>query len=180
MDSRRASLAQQRFETLDHPAAVSAPLSPGQQIDVQMRRESIVWLGTEIIRMMVGVVRLLRTRPATGVTRGIREPAAQIGTPFSIVTLVEAARVERGKRISADALVIFEDQAQFRLEGEIRAHENPAERVGILGVQVFRVAAVIAGLQTHIIGAGFVAGPGQADRAIGWHGDGARSYRERA
>ena len=58
---------------------------------------------------------------------------------------------------------VLEDQAQVRLERQVRADVDAAERIGIFAIERFAVAAVIPGLEADMIGARLVARTGAAD-----------------
>ena len=44
----------------------------------------------------------------------------------------ERLRIECAQGIAADALFVFEDQAEVRFKREIGSHKNPAKRIGIV------------------------------------------------
>ncbi|MCW5556833.1 MAG: hypothetical protein KIT22_03190 [Verrucomicrobiae bacterium] len=65
--------------------------------------------------------------------------------------------IQRPERIAAHAAVVLENQAQFRLKGEVGSDEDASESVRILPIKRLAVRAVVAGLEADVIGAGFIA-----------------------
>jgi hypothetical protein len=65
-------------------------------------------------------------------------------------------RIQCAQSIPTDPLFVLEDETQVRLERQVRADEDPPERGGIVPIQRRAVLAVIAGLETDVIGAGLV------------------------
>src|SRR5207253_6531518 len=124
---------------------------------MKMRGIGLVWFGTKIIRMMVGIMDLLRACPLIQLTLWLGKPGAQIGPPLIFVPRIERARIECPQRVTANALLVFKNQAEFRLVREIRADIDSAQRVGVFAVKLFAILAVVSGLQAYIVGPGLIA-----------------------
>ena len=144
---------------------MATALRPGQQVDVQVGRIRRVWLGTEIVRVVIAVIHLLESRPGARIACRRRKTRAQARPPLLLVPVVEPARVESAERVPADTLIVFEDQAEFRFERQVGANVDAAERVGIVAIEGLAVPPVIAGLQAHVIRARLVARPCGTDDA---------------
>jgi hypothetical protein len=115
------------------------------------------------------VICVLRRRPASPIALRRRKTRAQSGPPFCVIPGVKGARVERTQCIAADAVVVFENEAQLRLEREVGADEDSAKRVGIVSVKGFAVLSIVPSLEADMVGALFVTGPGQAEMELRGH-----------
>src|SRR4051794_24732513 len=121
--------------------------------------------------MMIAMVRLLNARPGRGIPFRGAELRAKERTPFGFVTLIKRAGIERPEGIAADAVLVFENEAQIRLKRQIGSDVNPAKSIRIFPIEWLAIVAVIAGLEADVISAGLVAHPGATDCAGGHAGD---------
>ena len=125
---------------------------------MQMRRVDIVGIRAEVIWMVVQMVDLFDSRPGVRRPAGIGEFAAQLRSQLTLKTIKERSRIERGKCVACDALVIFQNDGQLGFELQIRADIDASQRIRIVLVKRFTILAVVAGLQADVEGGGFIAG----------------------
>src|SRR5881394_1719382 len=164
MRAGRTALAEFGHELLHHAAAKTAALRARQQVDVQMRRIFGVRFRREIIGKMIPGVDVLDACPVGRVAGGFPKFGGELRAPFAFVTIEEFARIECSEGVTTDALRIFKNEAEIGFEFYIWADENAAERVWIFAIEGLAIFAVIAGFQTDVIRAGFVAGSSGANR----------------
>src|SRR5262245_43182958 len=75
-------------------------------------------------------------------------------------------RIQCTERIPADAILILEQQAQFRLKREIWADEDAPKRIGIVPVKRIAILAVVACFQAYVVRTWCVAGQRVSDCAF--------------
>ena len=112
MHAGRAAFRERFEHPGHHPAAVALALRARQQVDVDVRRIVRVGLRNEIVGMMIQVIDLLQARPLPRITLRFGKLRGQAGPPVAFVALIELARIERAERVAADAVAVFEDQAE--------------------------------------------------------------------
>ena len=93
---------------------------------------------------------------------------AQVRPPLGLVSGIERPGIEGAERIAAEALIVFEDESEVGLEGQVRPDVNAAERVGVFLVEELTVLAMVARLQAYVVRTRLVSGPGRTDDEI-WH-----------
>lgn len=158
MRARRTAPAKFVHDLIEHAPAVAASLCAHQQINVQVRRVSLVWLGREVIGVVIPVINGLHPRPLARLAVRCGKSFAQIRPPLFLVAREKRTRIKRSQRVAADALSVFQDETQFRLVGEIGADKNPTQSVGVFAVKRLAVLAEISRLQTNVISARLIAG----------------------
>src|SRR5258708_2081055 len=112
------------------------------------------------------MMNVLHPRPLARIALRLGKPGAQIRSPFGFVAREKSSRIERTQSVAADALVVLQDETQFRLIREIRADKDSAQRVGVFTVKRFAVLPVVSRLQANMIGPGLIARPRGANGAI--------------
>src|SRR5690242_11464404 len=111
---------------------------------MHVRGVHFVWLGAEIVGLMIPRMDPLCPRPLVARITWIRKLLAQLRSPLAVVLRVEGSRVEGGQAIAAHALFVFHHQAQLWLERQVWPDKNSSKRVGIVAIKRLAVAAVIA------------------------------------
>ena len=106
--------------------------------------------------MIILIINALCSRPFRPVAGRLRVPLLNFGQPSKPVCVVKLLGIERAERITADALWVFQDQRQFRLQLHIRADKDVTQRPRIIE-QMRRVMAVVTGAETDLIHRVFVA-----------------------
>ena len=154
MPAGRTALAELVHHLLHHPPPQSAAPRPLQQINVHVRGIHVVRLRSEVVGVMIPGMDGLCPGPSGRIALWHRELGAEFRSPLGLVTGVKLLRIQRAEGVAADALIILQDQAQFRLEGEIRADKDPAQRIRVVAIEWLAILAVVAGLETNVIRAG--------------------------
>src|SRR6266566_1836718 len=152
-------------DLIDQATPIAAPLYARQEIDVQMRGIPLVRLRTEIIGVVIPVMNPLHPRPFARIALWSGKARAEARPPLLLVTGIEVARIERAERIAADPLLVLEDEAQLRLERQVRPDEQATQRVGVLPVNRLAILAVVARLEADIVSASLIAGGGGTNDA---------------
>src|SRR5437870_13427110 len=117
MRARRAALPKFVHDLFENAPSITAPPRALQQINVQMRGISLVWLRTEIIRVVIPMVNLLDPSPLARIALRLGKMGAQIRTPFLLVASEEGMRIEGAQCVAADALFVLQDETQVWLVG---------------------------------------------------------------
>src|SRR5262245_32956180 len=115
MRSRRTALPQSVHHLLQHAPSKTATTDVIEQIDMEMRWKFFVGLGTKIIWMMIPRMDLLNASPVPLLAFWLRKLSAQLRPPLSFIACVERTRIERAESITADALIVLQNETQGRL-----------------------------------------------------------------
>src|SRR5688500_838219 len=129
--------------------------------------------------MVIGMMDVLRGGPPLRIASGLGELRAQRGTPFPFVARIKRPRISGAQCVAADALLVFQHEAQSRFEGEVRPDEDPSERVRVVAIGPLPVQAVMAGLEADVVRTLLVRRPGRANDWLS-HGVGLYGFIVRA
>jgi hypothetical protein len=148
----------------DEPPAVPAALEPGEQVDVQVRREVRDQVVVGAPRVVDQVGDLLVPGPAVAARDdglGVAKP--QRRPPVLFHPLLEGPAVQRAQAVAAHPGLVFHHERQGRLEHAVGRRVHVAEQVRV-AEQRGRVAAAVPGLQADPVQVAEVAGTVAADR----------------
>src|SRR2546426_10899038 len=110
----------------------------------------MVGLGKEVIRVMISIVNLLDAGPLSLIAAGRWKASAHFWPPLIFVAGVKIAGIKRAQRITADALLILQDEAYLWLESQIGADIDPAQRVGVFTIIRLTICAVVARFEADV------------------------------
>src|SRR5881398_2328936 len=104
----------------------------------------------KIIGIVITGVDELKPRTLRRITTRRGETRSERRPPPGLISFVELFRIQSTQCVAADTLLILKDEAEFRLEFQVRLHKNSAECIGIIAIERLTVFAEIPSFEADI------------------------------
>ena len=130
-----------------------------------MRGIVVIGIRGKIIGIVVPGIDVLKPSPLRRITRRRGETRAERRPPPDLISFVELFRIQSTQCIATDTLLILKDEAEFRLEFQVRLHKNSAECIGIIAIERLTVFAEIPSFEADIRSPGFIFRTRESDGA---------------